>query len=132
MGTRSPVYDPCLTCQKQCGEKYWRVRRVHGHFCTSECADQFLKTHEVPKAVYKCWTCTKEITTGGIRLTGVRGSKFCNSECSRQYRKEHGLIKVCAACGKDCDKGEWTSRVVRGTFCTRECAKAAKAKTVPA
>lgn len=29
--------DPCLTCRAECGNAYWRLKGVRGHFCSEGC-----------------------------------------------------------------------------------------------
>jgi hypothetical protein len=43
------IPDLCLQCQKECGQQYWRLNSIRGHFCSQQCCQTYLdvwkKTH---------------------------------------------------------------------------------------
>jgi hypothetical protein len=84
----APFLDPCLQCRKNCGDSYWRIARVRGHFCSKSCCEQFKATNEIPKPpARRCWVCNAECPGKAWRLRSFRGSTFCTKECAAKYAK---------------------------------------------
>ena len=80
------VLDPCIQCQKNCGESYWHIKRVRGHFCSKEYCLKFRETHTIPQP--KCCQCGTECGKSNWRHRHYRGSKFCTKECVSRYERD--------------------------------------------